>query len=53
MSYNSTQFFRFVMSVDLHVVTSDSDEYTGTISNTGVHSTLPNASVLHLRYFLS
>ena len=51
MSYNSTQSFWFVMSVDLHVVTSDSDEYTATISNTGVHSTVPNASVLHMRYF--
>jgi len=26
ISYNSTQFFSFVMSVNLHVVTSDSDE---------------------------
>ena len=48
MSYNSTQFVWFVMSVNLHVVTSDSDEYTATISNTGVHSALPNASVLRM-----
>jgi len=36
------------MSVNLHVVTSDSDEYTATISNTGVHSALSNAGVLHM-----
>ena len=47
MSYNSTQFFWFVITVNLHVVTSDSDEYTATISNTRVHSALPNAGVLY------